>query len=80
MVHMVWRRGNSFRPCYGVAKSVHNFDATYHDVTPIKLDSRPHYELRSANAITCISRDAKFKDVVLETDNLTIDTSRFSPD
>ena len=34
----------------GVAKSVHNFDAAYHDVTPIKLNSRPHYELRSTNA------------------------------
>ena len=52
LVHMVWRWGNSFRPCYEMAKSVHNFDAIYHDVTPIKLDSRPHYELRSRNTIT----------------------------
>ena len=27
MVHMAWRWDNSFRPCCGVAKSVHNFDA-----------------------------------------------------
>ena len=40
-----------FRSCCGVAKSVRDFDATYHDVTPIKLDSIPHYELRFTNAI-----------------------------
>ena len=31
---LVWRLCNLFRPCCGVAKSVRNFDATYHDVTP----------------------------------------------
>ena len=31
---LVWRWCNSFRPCCGVAKSVRNFDATYHDITP----------------------------------------------
>jgi len=36
---------------FGGAKFVRNFDTAYHDVTPIKLDSRPHYELRSTNAI-----------------------------
>ena len=42
--HMVGDDVISFHPCCGVAKSVRNFDATYHDVTPVKLDSRPHYD------------------------------------
>ena len=41
---LVWGWCNSFPPCCGVAKSARNFDATYHDVTPIKLDSRQHYD------------------------------------
>ena len=39
---------------FGGAKFVRNFDTAYHDVTPIKLDSTPHYELRSTNAIIII--------------------------
>ena len=53
MVHMAWRWGNSFRPCCGVAKSVQlrcNLPWRHSQ----KLDSRPHYELRSTNAIIWI--------------------------
>ena len=51
MVHMVWRWGNSFRPCYGVAKLV-KLRCNLPWRHSIKLDSRPHYELRSTNATT----------------------------
>ena len=47
----------SFRPCCGVAKSVRNFDATYHDVTPIKLDLRPHYDCVVRTQKSTSSRD-----------------------
>ena len=49
MVHMVWRWGNSFCPYYGVAKSV-KLRCNLPWRHSIKLDSRPHYELRSTNA------------------------------
>ena len=39
---LVWRI--RFAPAAGVAKSVRSFDATNHDVTIIKLDSRRHYD------------------------------------
>ena len=42
--HMVWRIVSFFSPLLRGGQIGKNFDATYHDVTAVKLDSRPHYD------------------------------------